>query len=200
MPVQEPQIRLSLLICNLKVQNHTGLSSHKKKQTTATNTQTYEYADSLKRKHSTPYDPTWQTATMVIASVRAAHTSTIVLARNKTTHIIRKFTIITHEILTAVAPVAMHMVNADASILARPWYTFINVNTAHVPCNTWHMRSRIFIWHSCLLIWYWIQCITNTYLKKPMGLNTKKLYTAHITKQIFHVSWITASRFPICIL
>jgi hypothetical protein len=49
----------------------------------------------------------------------AADTSAIVLARNKTAHIILEFTIVTHKILAAVAFIAMHMVDADATILAR---------------------------------------------------------------------------------
>jgi hypothetical protein len=55
---------------------------------------------------------------LIITSVVAAHTSATVLAWEKTTHIILEFTVVTHEILTAVALVAMHMVNADATILA----------------------------------------------------------------------------------
>jgi len=81
---------------------------------------------------------------MVITSVTAADTSPIVLARNKTAHIILKFAVVTHEILGAVALVAMHVIDADAPILAWPRYTLINIDTAHVPCNIQHTRLRIF--------------------------------------------------------
>jgi hypothetical protein len=55
---------------------------------------------------------------LIILFVVHAHTSAIVLAGNKTTHIILEFTIVTHKILAAVAFVAMHMVNTEATILA----------------------------------------------------------------------------------
>ena len=82
------------------------------------------------------------------------HTSPVVLARNKTTYIVLQFAVVAHEILSAVALVAMHMVDAHAPILARPRYTLVNVDIARVPCNTQHTRLRIFIRHSCLLVWY----------------------------------------------
>ena len=82
---------------------------------------------------------------MVITSAGAAHTSPVVLARNKTAHIILKFTVVAHEIVSAVALVAMHVVDADAPILAWPRYTLIYVDTAHVPYNIQHTRLRIFI-------------------------------------------------------
>lgn len=85
---------------------------------------------------------TWEAAALIITFVVAADTSAIVLARNKTAHIILEFTIVTHKILAAVAFIAMHMVDADATILARSWCTLINVHTAHVTCSMWKTRLR----------------------------------------------------------
>jgi hypothetical protein len=82
---------------------------------------------------------------MVITSVMAAHTSPVVFAGNKTAHIVLQFAVVAHEILSAVALVAVHVVDADAPILAWPRYTFVNVDTARVPCNIQHRRLRIFI-------------------------------------------------------
>jgi hypothetical protein len=65
----------------------------------------------------------------------AAYASAVVPAGNKSTHIILKLTVVAHEILTTVAFVAMHMVNADATILAWSRRTLVNVHTAHVTCN-----------------------------------------------------------------
>jgi hypothetical protein len=72
------------------------------------------------RKCCIPHDLTRLTATMIITSITAAHTSPVVLAGNKTAHVVLQFTVIAHKILGAVAPVAVHVVDADAPILARP--------------------------------------------------------------------------------
>jgi hypothetical protein len=56
--------------------------------------------------------------TLIIAFIVAACAGAIVPAGNKSTHIVLKFAVVTHKILGTVAFVALHMVNADATILA----------------------------------------------------------------------------------
>jgi hypothetical protein len=132
---------------------------------------------------------------MVIASVLAAHTTTVVLAWNKTTHVILKFAVVTHEILAAVALVAVHMVNADAPILAWSRYTLINVNTAHVPCNTKHNVKDFrmtFMSARLALNTMHYKTLTSTY-----GIKHKKLINSTCHETNFTLCRIIASRFSV---
>jgi hypothetical protein len=73
--------------------------------------------------------------TLVVTFIGAACASAIVPAGNKSAHVILKFTVVAHEVLATVASVALHMINADTTVLAWSRRTFVDVYAARVTCN-----------------------------------------------------------------